>query len=725
MRKRILFLLLLQPSILSPVLAQKYKVRTIFELLKVPNVKKPLNISVTKFEAVDIAEEDKIGFLKPDGADLVGDGILQALLPLVEWLKLHPAGTKNKIEETVTKLKGPALRYDSRLQFKGSDFRIITSSGESKDLGKLFYIPAGDHANGLNVIDKEKGNRYYDNYGRLIFDNKFQYVEKEEDGLYRFFKGNKNGIADSTGKILLPAEYDQAHSFFFNKKLWFSVSKDKKIYYIESGSTKPFMINPTADAGYLPKIVANRYWIIRGRVYDMLKKEELFSSIKTSIHASNNDYPVFHIVRDIDLPKGEEVAPGLLDGKEDDGEEVYFDANGNLLMGQPLRGSDGLSDTTTFVKIFNKDTLVNGKKYAMHFYGIMHDNGTWLKKPVYPHMRIIDKEESNMVMFITRPWWISGKPGLMDAGGNIVIPEGKYIGFEDGGLPGKFVCYTRDQTELWDMKTNSFSPLDKHFFFIQHYGKLENMGLMVGRTTSNRSYLLNANYQLLDTTGWADISADLDEDNLIEFFPLVKGERDYYGERIITDRELKRISFTFNGKTYDTFMGVDSLAPGSYFYQRKDGKNIVRVKEGQYFMTNCEYMSYDPFYNWYIGRSKQNGVGILDETGKELLPFSFSGIGKYSSFYGTAKLEYGEDKVQQLDKDGHILFENKYDKVTPITFNFFIVEKNGVKGILNRSGKEILPVTQHYLNIDKGIIWYGSEEKLAKSMAISSLQGRE
>jgi hypothetical protein len=689
---------------------QVYKVKTIFQLLKVSDTRNPLNAPASRDKS-DALEEEFTKIAVDEAGINSGDKPLAVLTKSLEtWLQTHPASTKMDEPETLMNLtlKGPF--YDSKLEYDGKNFRVVTDFGQTGELGKLFYVPAGKTGTGFNVLDKEMKSRYYDAAGRLLFDRKFSYVEKDKNDCYRFYEGKKCGIADSTGKVLLPAEYDEVYSFVFNKKNWFSVQKGKELYFLEQGSDKAVLKNENGRAAYLPETTANRYWVSNGSVYDMQKREELFGSINKVIYRASDIWPLFYIIIDAE---GKE---------EEEKKEIYFDAAGNLMLGQPVNEHNGLSDTTTILRLYIKDTLLRGENYPLYKSGIIHDKGQWLRKPVYNYLSELGR--TNTLAFFSRGLK-SGSPGLMDAAGNILIPEGRFWNIDEGGRPGQYVCCNDSASLLWDNKTRQFTKLPKKYFVFLCFDELEKLGMMEGITIDNKHYLLDTSYNLLDTTGWADIDLPSFRDgNMIGLLPFTNGKDDYYAEKTFITPGLKRLAFTWNETEFNTFTDVDSLAPGSYFMKRKDKKNIVQVKPGQYFSTECDLMQYDPYFNWYIG-NKRSGWGILDENGKELLPFKFRIIRPYSKYFGaSALISYGE-KQQQIDSKGQLLFDGKYDNVVPVTSNFFIVEKDDKKGLLHRSGKEILPVKYAYLELDKANIWYGADESSSQFIPVGSLQSKE
>jgi WG containing repeat len=688
--------------------AQRYKVKTIFQLLGVENKKQPINSPASAKRGGDIYSEVAMDSKIGDEDELPDDDIQTTTAALADWLTKNPADTASLPSLTVYTLGFDYSNY-ALLNYTSAGYEMEDyNSKKIKKLGQFFYTSQAPHNGyGFNAYDENKNSMYYDGQGKLIFNHRFQYVEELTDKYYKIYEGKKIGIADSTGKIILPAKYDKALAFTFQGKPWFTVQDGDKTFFIEYGKAQPVMKNETGNPHAIPDFIAGRYWLLAGRVFDMQKREELFCNLEDNIDITTEAHSLLFIKRYLERDEDD----GQSESERDREEKIFFDINGNLLFDQPVRESDRVGDSSYVIRVFDRDTMVKGKKYSLSKFGLANAKGTWIKKPVYDYMH--DVTEGDAIVFITRP-------GLMSASGKILIPEGKYNIIDDAGKPGKFICKNGAISEVWDAATNTFTALEKNFFDIRTYTGLKKLGLMKAMAPRSNSYIIDTNYRLKDTTAWADIDVTWNS-NLIACSPFVNGKKEYDAEKFYFTPSFQPVTVTYNGKTYNRFKEIDSLAPGVFFYRFNDGNNIVLTKEGKYFSTTCVGIEYDPFYNWYIGRGSR-GTGILDNTGKELLPFSFSEIKTYSQLYRTASLSYdGETKLQQLEANGKLLFNGEYDNVKPITADYFIVAKNEVKGLLHRSGTVILPVKNKYLEIENGLIWYGYSEYSASSMPVSAL----
>ena len=704
-----LFLLVQSPALL----AQQYEVKTIFQLLGVANKKRPLN------DPAPSQKDDRREYSEAVMDDAIenmttGESLLKSTTMLAGWLLKHPVSKEPPAPFTVYTFGFSYPDY-SLLQYSAAGYEAVKYIGKgTRNLGSFFYTSQPPHNGyGFNAFDEKKNSMYFDGAGKLVFDHRFQYVEEMEGRYYKFYEGRKTGIADSTGKIILPAKYDNAVAYTFRGKPWFTVKDGDKSWFLEYGKTEPVMKNTTGNPNIIPDFIDDRYWLLYGRVFDMQTREELFCNIEDEIDIKTEDHSLFFIKRYL-RRYGDDERP---QSKRDREEEIFFDVNGNLLLGQPVRESDRVGDSSYIIRVFYKDTIIKGEEFTLSKYGLAASSGKWIKKPVYGYMNDID--DADAIIFITA-FTDTTRPGLMDPSGKILIPEGKYLAFDDAGKPGKFVCYNGSTSDLWDAATNTFTRLPKNFYDIRTYLGLRDMGFMKATAPRSKVYLLDSNYHLSDTTAWADVDVSYGS-KLLACFPFVDGKKEYDAEKYFFTPSLQPVTVTYDGMTYTMFREIDSLAPGVYFYRFKNDNNIVRTKEGNYFATSCIRVEYDPFFNWYIGRSHR-GTGILDNKGNELLSFSFSEIGNYSPLYRTASLSYDhEKKLQQLDEKGNLLFNGEYDRVEPVTADHFMVEKNGVRGLLHRSGMVIIPVAHQYLAAKYGMIWYGMSEYATTSIPINEL----
>lgn len=711
MIKRIVLLVLVMVCLVNHHYGQLFKVKTIYQYLQVADTKVPISNSLPAPKNSE-AEE----FLKVAMDDDVNNGQtgLADMKLVQKYLADHPAG-KNMLKPEKVFYLSTHLSHDNELQYTGSSYQLLDSLNHITPLPNIGFVAQDKYDYlGFNALDDKGAMSYYDYTGQKIFDSKFQFVATLKDGFYRFYEGKKAGVVDRAGKILLPAIYDHVLAFLFHGKPWFGVKEKDKEYFLEYGNPKPVL--KTQNINNLPEIAEDRYWVLDGHVYDMVSRVELFTTIKQKVELAKGNKAVFYIEQEYKTNFFRE--DGSI-GNNWNEQRIYFDVKGNLLLGQPILSRQTITNNSWVGIVKGGDTLIKGVSFILKRHGIMDTSYKWIKAPEYAYMN--SPLETGYVSFAARLAGDDTKLGLMDHQGKVVIPEGRYQYFGEGGLPGKLVCYKKPVSDLWDAAANTFTPLDKAYFSLRGFG-LAQFGLLKGISGNNHIYILDTSGRLLDTTTYADIYTE-ERSGLIRCFPFRKDGADYYNEKIYFTPAQKRVQFSFDGATHDTFMDIDSLAPGAYLYTLKSGKNIVQTRPGEYFYTTCEYMQYDPFFNWYIGHKPHGDWGLISAKGDSLTPFIFRKIERYSMLKGSAQLESNDGHLLQLDAAGNRLFDGKYESVEALMNGYFIVSSNGSKGLLHRSGKEVIPVKYPYLEIMNGLIFYGDDFETASSMKLNVLKG--
>ena len=687
-------------------IGQRYTVKTIFQYLKVPDIKQPLQPGIIP-EKKDQSTQVVESMVRP-GSN--GDRIDQYLTKIPKWIESNPPGKKPLPPE----IFDLAYTNNSRnlLQFFSGAYQLVDPAGTTLMEGHFFAIPGEwKRGRGINAIGEDGKPKYYSADGKLLFDGLFKFVEETWDGFFIFYDGKKAGVADREGKILLPAKYDLVHPFRFNNKAWFSVRDGSNNYVLESGDLNPAMMTAYFD---VPGVVGERNWVMNGNAFDMVSREQLFTSVKQPIKRPNKGNTAFYIeekyetaiiTREGKLQKASEIR------------EVFFNNKGQLLLGQPILGTQDFNDSLWVGQVSRGDTVLNGINYILKSYGVFNTDCQWRLQPIYRLLLVMD---SSHLKFITGS---HDRPGLMDLKGNILIPEGRYKYIGKGGKPGKYICVTDTASFLFDAATKVFSAFDRPYYEISN--KIaEETGWLEGITKKNQYFLLDGSYRLADTTAFERISYDIggmSSPHLIKGYPYTGERVGYGGNFYLYTPSLERVRVNFTGKTYDKFSDVDSIVPKGYLFKTADRKLIAQINPGEYFSTACTYLRYDPHFDWLIGENNDRRWGVISLKGDTIVPFVFSRIETYSPRYGTSSLEYGGNK-QQLDENGKLLFNGDYETVKPLSYDLFIVAKSGQRGLLHRDGREAIPVKYGYVEFKNGLLWYGSNFGDAKSATLFSLK---
>jgi hypothetical protein len=104
------------------------------------------------------------------------------------------------------------------------------------------------------------------------------------------------------------------------------------------------------------------------------------------------------------------------------------------------------------------------------------------------------------------------------------------------------------------------------------------------------------------------------------------------------------------------------------------------------------YVAAKPFRNGVaIVCKEENKCGLIDKTGKEVVPFKYHTINAFSE--GLADVRLSETgKFGYIDVTGKMVTDFKYDFAGDITEGMGLVEVNKKFGYIDRSGKEVIPM---------------------------------
>lgn len=656
---------------------KELNVKTIFELLEVKDESKPLVFQPSE-DQIYVSEDGGMKYNSQFITDSIGFKNL--------FIKIQQHISKNSGKDfnvgQLIDFYEYGRKYCWKLLYKNGQFELLNDDNKILTRDSFFYMVGSN--GGFNIINDKPGSRFYNPEGNLIFDHKFEFVETASDGYYTFSKNKKTGISDSKGKIILQAEFDEAHAFNFKNKTWYILKDGDKQYFRERLSPKPLM---TTDIFYAPYIKGN-CWVIHGKVYDIVNQKQLFCNIDQEIDFGRKAN-VFRIEKYNKFPETE---------------KIYFDVKGKLLLDYPISSEEYVNDTLRIAKIWLKDTIVEGESYPISRYGLYSTTTyKWILIPDYYYMVKVGPIDKHGYI----AYWNNKekKMHLMDPAFKEHLSEGKWNHFYYGGAKDKILCANDSASFIFDLASKKFHPLEKQFLGIMDF-TMPN-GMMRAYLGSNKHNLLNRDYKIAYPGVYSDIR--FAQNGLYEFYFFKDEERDFYGEKLFLNRNLQEMKVNYNGMVYDRFINIDSIGENCYFYKIKNNLKLIETSPGKYLEVKYEYVTYDPFFDWYISRTNE-GSGIIDKEGEVILPFMFSRIKPFEVLTGTMQLEAGEEHIQQLNAEGKIVFNGIYDKVEVLVRDYYIVTENGLKGVLNKSGEPIIPIKYKYLKVDRGKIWYGDTE---------------
>lgn len=346
------------------------------------------------------------------------------------------------------------------------------------------------------------------------------------------------------------------------------------------------------------------------------------------------------------------------------------------------------------------------------YWGLIDTSGNWVVTAQYDGIHWLGKKG-----FIVEQ---SGKMGLLDAAAKPIIPikfdnisvleENLFLVFSHG----KVGCYHKNgqeilatqyddiqQFKVTNHKYSYWCSRDKAslFFSIQKahkYGAINSNGKLLFSPQYDSLALHHYGYietvlhnkkGLLDTLGNTILPPIYDNINLEskDFIKVVKkskiGAADSLGQVFIEPkwnhitpiyRHLYKLendtSFVlFNRNTRQTY------AIGDY----SDFKPLS---------TNSSFLLV----------FKEKKVGLISETGQEILPPEYDEIRYFGNFF---KIKIS-NKWGLASRTGQVLITPDYDHLSIFQNNVAQVTKNGLQGLVNRQGKEIAPTVYTKIKID-------------------------
>lgn len=109
-----------------------------------------------------------------------------------------------------------------------------------------------------------------------------------------------------------------------------------------------------------------------------------------------------------------------------------------------------------------------------------------------------------------------------------------------------------------------------------------------------------------------------------------------------------------------------------------------------------QYDEINRAHNGWMQVKKRNLYGIIDTTGKEIIPIKYPQLG--SRFYNGYLIAGSKKKSGFIDSTGTIVIPFIYDEVGNFEQPVAAVKKNGAYGFIDRSGKEAAPFVYERVN---------------------------
>jgi hypothetical protein len=287
--------------------------------------------------------------------------------------------------------------------------------------------------------------------------------------------------------------------------------------------------------------------------------------------------------------------------------------------------------------------------------------------------------------------------GIMDVNGKNIVPDRyKYITWFD---TGKFICATDTASWIFDVKTGKYTALPKPYV-IGSVHKIYNSLYYLLATANRKCETLDSNFKIVPAAQGIQY---------YRFDTTFKRWMAQYedGRKKIIDSSFREYPVTIAGEPTAWVQGILQPGEGIILYQLPDGRNIVQFDNGRWFKTNYTSLQWDAHARWFMAYSNEkNLLAIVDSNGKELMPPLIRYSASYSPSQNWITLATVDEKSYIITREGRLAFDGKYDFASPL-FQYYIVGKNGYRGLIDKNGKEILPLNYPYMEFENGQLRFG------------------
>ena len=163
----------------------------------------------------------------------------------------------------------------------------------------------------------------------------------------------------------------------------------------------------------------------------------------------------------------------------------------------------------------------------------------------------------------------------------------------------------------------------------------------------------------------------------------------------VIDKSGKTYDIKYDGKNY-----YRSVCGNSILFSPMDEEQPSSIinKNNEKILLKGEYVrSFSPkdcYNNLICMKNKDNKIGIIDETEKEIIPFLYDNCHFTVNYIVMSK---NNEKII-FDKTGKKVTEYQYDYANDWNENLIYVGKNGKYGIIDKIGKMIIPIEYMHVN---------------------------
>ena len=121
------------------------------------------------------------------------------------------------------------------------------------------------------------------------------------------------------------------------------------------------------------------------------------------------------------------------------------------------------------------------------------------------------------------------------------------------------------------------------------------------------------------------------------------------------------------------------------------------VNEDETLIIQPNFDQVEAFRNGLSIVESASRWGIIDINGQAVVSLNYDLIERIEDYF----LLYADSKIGLASGDGQIIKNPSFDSIVPLSNGYFLVERQGLYGVINKSGNDILPT------IYKSIKQYG------------------
>jgi len=512
---------------------------------------------------------------------------------------------------------------------------------------------ATDFSDKMALAQDKRGYRYINREGKLLRRIKAQHAYSFAEGLAPVQIKGKWGYINNKGKKVIKPQFDWAQPFHENRA---TVSIGLRKGYINKDGQ---LIIPAVFEEARP--FKNGVAIVR--------KDLQFGIIDTL-----GNFLLPNQYDEIERWESDFYRLGVYNPAADRVNTFGLaDANGRLLLDTLYSAIDQIKDQ--YIRV-NKDSLA----------GLFDQTGNVVIPMDYTFLGFISEEG---LIAAKR----NGRWGFLNNNGEVALPflyEESKMGFSEG--------------RTWVYKDNTHILMDNHFQVIKKFSEYHNVfyfsnGFAVVAKKDTTSYYDENIYGFIDRNGNEVIA------------PTYKSAWSFnpYGTTVVGIRTEEGVSvngitdqFIIDTKGRILSQGV-SLNSLEHFGNRllyTGSSTFLSPKTGQP-ISDFPYEKLNPFeYGERLDLAKvyrDGKVGLIDTTLTELLPPEYSGI---ESIHNGRMVIQKEDLRGYADTHFRIRIPFRYHEADYFRYPITTVGQNKKKGVINRNGREVIPLCYDNIMFD-------------------------